>query len=238
MKRASHAYSRGPIGIPAALICIAAVSLWFLWPDPVGRSIGRRRQVPVVCAYVAGLPGLSGLRATPDLFSRVSPVGFHLEREDRGFPEAAPPRRTEPVSPLMRAETLPEERGRPPAGEAGRVALDELVTYRPFWQDAAVFADAVPKAPALHLAVSPRLRPHGLVLPELPAASRNGMPAQWDAVLSVSVGTDGRIEHVFVESGTGHAELDRAVVRAVGSAQATRPPEQRVEGWVTVSFGR
>ncbi len=84
--------------------------------------------------------------------------------------------------------------------------------------------------PPILCRVSPSLEAAGFAVPESALNALKEIQAAGTVALQVEVGASGMPDHVFVETGSGHRDLDRAAVRAVyqGRTQAGAPGFGRV----------
>ena len=223
----------GLMGLPEVLIVVVWVCLWMLWP-PLQRIEGRpakssRRLVVVSYGQVR-----DQLYMSPTIFAQSAGTGFQPS-EDLGKtldrPVEAAPRR-------MRFLSLPPD---PPAEiprrrvPLGAQVASGMAGYQPAWRDAEVFPGRVAEAGRLIVEPSEPLKRNGFKVKgfQEPAA---GWVRPWQAVVVVETGRDGGVEHTFLESGTGDADLDAMILRTLCRGAVTNAAVACM-GRVTVSFG-
>jgi TonB family protein len=238
MKRLRNRYSRGPVGLPGVLVLAGVALLWQLWPDVPKSARGGREQPAMLYAYIRHMPERGTLREKPDLFGMLSPVGFRMPGDDGGIPVAPPPERKPARPVLIRKPDGLSGGGHTPLPPLDTLAREELVSYDPFWQDEPVFSNVVAGKSAVGMVLSESLIKAGMVIDKMQTIAPEEGRTGWLVVVSVSLCEDGRVDHVFVESGSGVTAIDQAVVRVVARAKTAEPPGKPVRGRVSVGFGR
>jgi hypothetical protein len=215
---------------PVVLIGVGWVVLWLLWPaapttKPRARSTGRVQ-------FVGEIPVRSQSYFDQQGFTRASRSGFDAV----DTPSAEIVRIPALISGVPRLLDREPESAKEHAGtahEAPDATPDRrTLAYRPDWREAPVFKGAAGATPEIRVRLSPALSERGFVAPVFTTNQFPGARGTWQVVLVVEVGTSGRPEHVFVESGCESPEINATIARLMygGKVPEGRPCSGRV--WV------
>ena len=211
--------------------------MWFLWPSGPRLEGGRRREPPGT--RVAYGVVRESLVMNPTLFARSTRVGFHLpEPRTHGMTQMRTPeparqaRFLHVAAPVISMERLGMRT------DSSELAAASLEGFRTAWQPesgAAPVAAPAPVSSQLVVRVRGVLAERGFRLAEEnlgPAA----LAGSWDTEVVVEIDAAGVPLHVFVEEGSGRADVDAMLVRALrrSRAEAGAAP---ASGRVAVSFG-
>lgn len=235
MKRTrTTTYSRGVVGLTDVAVALLFVSLWVVWP--AGQYDGPKRAIrtPVGIAYSKSVQPDRKALDQPDLFIVPSVPG-----PDSGADVRVPPELTVPASMQPRLLERPDcaataSGDASPPGASLEFAAPER--YEPSWEHRETFVRPAGTGPKLSFAVDGELRESGFLLPELQMLDGKGGAKPWMATFSVLLSDDGRVEQVWLESGTDDAKLNGLLLRAVGRGRAERPGARR-QGRVTLNYG-
>ena len=210
---------------------------WIVWPSghPLP-AVKRGGFVPQV-TYLRAAAGMDGSLWSPVLLSRPSQWGFsHTAKEsDSNVLAILKPR-------VMDASYF--ERGAdavspPDFTDAGATPDVRGADYQPRGVEQAVFA-RVPAAgrEGMQVELYDGLKERGFACPALSAIRLPESITAWVSV-TASVETDarGQVAHVFLESASGKAELDGAVVRALYMGRGL-PGRRAAEGRVKITYWR
>jgi len=225
---------RWPIDLPTVLLAGGWLAMWLLWPSQEAPRVLRRPHgARVSLAGVGG--GADGLHVTPDLFGRPSAVGFRAPDSEGGVPDSLALRARHSSHALARTTDAAADRR--DVHDLAESARGGLTRYTPVVAETPAFTRGTSEDLLMSVTMAPALAAAGFEFPRLAADEARVTGRAWIATICVELGADGRAEHVYLESGSGNAKIDGALVRAVAGGRAPGPCEG-CRGLVTVSFGR
>lgn len=218
---------------PAALVALGWVALWFLWPHgELAPHRIRRRSAPHL-RYAGRQDGYERPAVASDV--AVIPSSALRRLEDR-----------DDLTMLLYKPAAGGALERAAAQQAGSVCATQapaiefqgirVEAYRPFWDFPAAFGAVTSRPPALVMELAPSLQGRGFRLPDAPPEIGKTGTTGWQAVFQVECGTDGRVEHVFLEQGTGNAALDGALSKWLDRGAVTAGTGV-CSGRIVVNFG-
>ncbi len=194
------------MSIPALVIALMWIMLWFLWPH--GPSITMARK------HIHLSPMVSFVSGTDNVFSK--PLSFNTWKtsDESGEPVPVmpwlvnrPARCLEPNAPI--AEEYASGRM---AGIYAQV-LRGMENYRPVWDDVPVFNLKTNFSMDLSVEISGDLKNRGFTIPDFLHEIKD-RDKSWLTVLFVEVNGSGRVENVFLEIGTEYKEINSVVVKS------------------------
>lgn len=227
-----YAYSRSPIGWPSLLVAVLWVGLWAIWPGwrRLPSDSVRRREGGLALYHAAigdwyvpfTLNGASdhaafedGVRGGVEELLELTPRAPRYLVSDEVVPASptVPASGARGVLPAgLRPMRVPTGPGGPHKAETGLLAM------------------------RLRVHTTGALKEQGFQIPDLTMETIRHDATAWSAVLHVETDQSGRVEHVFLERGTGDRPADTRLMGAVQRGVASRPGGA-ARGRVKVSFG-
>jgi len=234
MPRRKSPYSGGSIGFPSVILAGAWAGLWLLWPPLDFTSTPARRLPDVRVSYVKFGAGQGSLYMKPYLFGLPSRVGFRFRfpEDDSGVPAGLSGHCVNHSRLLDRDEAVVKK----VAVSDIRGRSVELGEYRPHLEPVSAFSRKAAGEMRTLVMTSGELKDKGFQVPEFPEGVLKQFDKPWRVAVYVEIGNDGRVEHVFLESGNHDPAVDAAVVRHMHRGKLSRPGTG-CTGRVTVSFG-
>jgi hypothetical protein len=239
----ASAYAK-PMSFRNVALSMAAVlglwlAPWLAWRPAI--ATGTRRTVPrppPAVQYVRQTPGSEGLTwASPMLFSLPSQFGFSgAAREGaRGGPTFVKPPGVGPgflpraaEDGVHRADVVCEGLAAGPGDVAASVLGSLAAAAGP------TFPAPTGRVAAVEVEVAPALAARGFQMPGDAAWGAYAEANPWAVVSAwVVVDAQGRVQHVFLDAGTGKPAADQAAVRVLRQARAERAA-QAVAGRVRI----
>lgn len=220
------AYARGWVGFPTLLVATSWAAIWLLWPS---MTPPRPNRVATETRIEHAPPHGGWVQAEP------ASVFIGPSERTRFMDDDVPA-----LSVFQYRVDQPESLARAPVAmqwpDAYMARAFETVSFRqalplsPPTRRTAFRAPTETDRPQIVYRVSPALEAAGFAVPESALNALNEIKAAGTVVLQVEVGESGMPDHVFVETGSGHHDLDRVAVRAVyqGRTQAGAPSFGRV----------
>lgn len=229
----AQVYSRWPMGAPSLFVGVAWLSLWALWPsaefaEPVGGASSPRR-----IRYVASMPGGESAYLEPTVFVRPSRPGsayVGLSEGDEAWPGQTP--RPPRFWPRSNAADEARNVGVPLAERAAR----DLEGYRLPSGGDPTFTLGPSRQMRLFAEVSDALRDVGFEMQEFPASLRGPFERAWRVAVSVELDEQGRVAHVFLDSGCDRPTVNAAVLRMIREGRAPQGEPGR-RGRVALNYG-
>ena len=228
LDRKTLAYYRRPLDAPSMLVIVCWLALWLVWPL---RGVQPARvRIPgsmrIRCVDV----GSEDSYRRPTVFLN-GVTGF--KPADAGFDEMLGAARRSRARPLEDDASI---RGMSKSSELSPASAAEAVMgeYEPVWRESPVFLSAGEQGEVLVARCSEALRQAGLQFEEtLDAGLVNDKT--WQVILYVEGDGAGHVAHVFLLQGSGDAETDAHLVKAVYRAEM-REDAPAVGGRVTISY--
>jgi hypothetical protein len=232
MKARRKRISRWLSGLPAVLVG----SLWLIlaeaWPGRLPESQARTRPSATRIYFRQTPPVEHGAELMPLVFVQPPPKAGDLLAEES--PEAVRVLHGVGNNHLLDRQ-VPADRSVP-----DRVpelsGLTNPAAFRLAIPDGRLFRGGSAAERGITVEVSPTLRDRGFRLPTLDASTLGNTNTAWQVILVVDGTQDGRVENVFLESGTADPAFNRALVQKI-SLDATLTPGVPCRGRVVVSYG-
>ncbi|MDP6525235.1 MAG: hypothetical protein QGI24_09615 [Kiritimatiellia bacterium] len=230
MKRKRNKFSRGIVPVPSLLIALGWLAIWLVWP--MGVTSLRGVESPSTVS-VLDASELEGSLYRPDIFL-PSANGFNVHGDQSGTVDMLSERKYLPPRLLTRDEAVPVV---PDNTSALRPSMADEEPYVPAFQDQPLFDKL--SADGLHLltAVRGNLSDCGFKIPDLAAVLEGKTDRPWIVEIHVDLGSDGRVNHAFLMTGSQDAELNAKLVRRMHFAEAMAV-DRECSGRVVISCGR
>ena len=213
------------VDTPTALVAVAWLAIWFLWPLNGADRPRTRVQAPGRVGYLAGGQAAPWY-VEPDWFARTTRPGFGMPDVTAAMDSAVPDRLVTERPRFVEGGVAVEQ----PAG--GRMPEGDTNTeVRVRWQTGATFGAVV--APSIVVSMSPELKDRGFELPPYTNSVQQVPDRQWQVVAHVDVGADGRTENVLIEFGCGDPQVNATIARWLHRGVAGGQGEP-VSGRITV----
>jgi len=230
-RRSGHKYqhSRGIIGLPSLFVAASWLAIWVLWTS-VGRTVPAGHSRSSTRTFFSRPAAASPTQMDPRDIIRLqrksdeidapsSAVISHYEPEPRYLERAA--------GGAARTGVLFEE--------ALRKSDSKPWAYRPDWRERALFPKGRGGDAKVLVECSQRLEVNGFRLPQMVMVQLGVGKKPWQVKVRVQTDDKGRVEHVFLESGSDDELLDRRVLQAIYRGRLVTKGG-RCEGTITVSF--
>jgi hypothetical protein len=225
-------YLRSMAAIPPVLLAVCWLALWMVWPHGSRNAQEVRVRSGTRLSFTGNEQAFNRAVVASDVAVIPSSATRILDDKDDLaillFKQAA-------VAPKYLEETEGFDRALARAKEDGAAVVSGAAGYRPRWDVPPAFAARSAGPMELVVEAGPALKARGFRLPEAPAETAKTVQG-WQAVLQVECGPDGKVEHVFLEAGSGNPALDSVVVRWVGRGTLSTGTGS-CGGRVAVNFG-
>jgi len=235
MKKLKKDFYRRPFfDLPALIVVLFWVGIWFLWPD-MDKTDNVIRRAPGMTIVYAG--EMENETAEYDL-----PIGAVLrsrmgDRIPSGAGDVPDPIPSDEAGKALFLQSysdisVPDAEGLSLAGEA-RSGLDE---FHPRLKKGETRQDPVEKEKGLIVTVAPELKENGFSMPEITPEDLEIFDQPWQITVYVEMGENGRVRRLFLESGPSGSVAGKFVLGKLRYAGVS-DKGGNCEGRVKISYG-
>ena len=208
------------VSLPALLVAVLWIGIWFLWPsEPAEWGRGMRSGATVISMKPFSRDGIRAWHLAPDIFALPSRVGFSAPPIIIGLPEESGSMGS--GTPVVQ-ENVPYQAQSAFNGTSaaeGGMPLG-LGTFRMPVPGSQAFGSTGQKKPRLVVWMDGKLEGDGLELPLFHEDAFQGGTEPFEVVAFVQTDEDGKVTHVFVEKPCPQSSVNELIVRQLYRAQA------------------